>query len=72
VLVCLIGGTLGVGLSLGIGAVASVFAASTTMVYSPSVMIAAVLVSSLIGIGFGFMPARAAARLDPVVALATE
>jgi macrolide transport system ATP-binding/permease protein len=33
---------------------------------------AALLSSTLIGIVFGFMPARSAARLDPVQALARE
>jgi macrolide transport system ATP-binding/permease protein len=72
VLVCFIGGALGVGLSLGIGGIASLIASGLTMIYSPATIGIAVLVSSLIGIGFGFMPARSAARLDPVVALATE
>jgi len=32
----------------------------------------ALVCSSLIGIGFGFIPARNASRLDPVVALARD
>jgi macrolide transport system ATP-binding/permease protein len=36
------------------------------------VRLLAFLSSTLIGAAFGFMPARAAARLDPVVALASE
>jgi macrolide transport system ATP-binding/permease protein len=42
------------------------------MVYSASTIVAAFLASTLIGVGFGFMPARSAAKLDPVVALASE
>ncbi len=40
--------------------------------YSTLSIVAAIVSSSLIGIVFGFMPARSAARLDPVQALARE
>ncbi|MEQ1899843.1 MAG: MacB family efflux pump subunit [Devosia sp.] len=72
VLVCLVGGTIGVALSFGIGATISTFVQGLTMIYSPVTIIAAFAASTLTGIGFGFMPARSAARLDPVVALATD
>ncbi len=73
VLVCLVGGLLGLGLALLVGTVFSYFAAGTLqMSFSTASMIAACLSSSLIGIVFGFVPARNAARLDPVVALARE
>jgi macrolide transport system ATP-binding/permease protein len=72
VLVCLIGGTLGVLLSLGIGAGVGQLVAGLSFIYSPTTIIAAFASSTLIGVGFGFMPARSAARLDPVVALASE
>ena len=42
------------------------------MVYSTTSIIAAFGCSTLIGLIFGFMPARNAARLDPVEALARE
>jgi macrolide transport system ATP-binding/permease protein len=35
-------------------------------------MVAAFVCSSLIGVLFGFLPARNAAQLDPVAALARE
>jgi macrolide transport system ATP-binding/permease protein len=35
-------------------------------------VIVAFAFSTLIGVGFGFMPARSAARLDPVEALSRE
>ncbi len=72
VLVCLIGGTIGVLLSLGIGFSVEKLVSGLSFVYSPATIIAAFVSSSLIGVAFGFMPARSAARLDPVVALASE
>jgi macrolide transport system ATP-binding/permease protein len=76
VLVCMVGGALGVLLAMGISAVASLVIAAMvsdfTMVVSPGSVIAAFAFSTAIGIGFGFLPARNAARLDPVDALARE
>lgn len=72
VLVCLIGGAVGVLLSLGIGYSVERLVSGLSFIYSPSTIIAAFVASTLIGVTFGFMPARAAARLDPVVALASE
>ncbi|HQZ11950.1 MAG TPA: MacB family efflux pump subunit [Devosia sp.] len=72
VLVCLIGGATGVALSLAIGWGVSELVAGLSFIYSPATIIAAFVSSTLIGVGFGFMPARSAARLDPVVALASE
>ena len=43
-----------------------------SFIYSPTTIAAAFISSTLIGVVFGFMPARSAARLDPVVALASE
>ena len=72
VLVCLIGGAIGVTLSLGIGYGVGQLVSGLSFIYSPTTIIAAFVSSTLIGVAFGFMPARAAARLDPVVALASE
>ncbi|ANF81041.1 macrolide ABC transporter permease/ATP-binding protein MacB [Acinetobacter sp. NCu2D-2] len=73
VLVCILGGILGVLLSLGIGELISKFAGdSFQMAYSTTSIIAAFVCSSLIGIVFGFIPARNAARLNPVDALSRE
>ena len=69
---CLIGGAIGVGLSLAIGGGVSALVPGLSFIYSPATIIAAFVSSTLIGVGFGFMPARSAARLDPVVALASE
>lgn len=73
VLVCILGGVLGVLLSLGIGQLISHFASgSFQMAYSTTSIVAAFVCSSLIGIVFGFIPARNAARLNPVDALSRE
>ena len=73
VLVCILGGILGVLLSLGIGQLITHFAGGTfQMAYSTTSIVAAFICSSLIGIVFGFIPARNAARLNPVDALSRE
>lgn len=73
ILVCLLGGVLGVLLSLGIGQIIGHFAKGIIeMSYSTTSIVAAFVCSSMIGIVFGFLPARNAAQLDPVAALARE
>ncbi|PWC14058.1 macrolide ABC transporter permease/ATP-binding protein MacB [Brenneria corticis] len=72
VLVCLFGGTLGVLLSLAVGVVFAEFSTNFTMVYSSGSIIAAFLCASLIGIVFGFFPARRAAQMEPIHALERE
>ncbi|GKX43058.1 MacB family efflux pump subunit [Pectobacterium carotovorum] len=72
VLVCLFGGIIGVALSLAIGVLFAQFSSNFAMMYSSSSIIAAFLCSSLIGIIFGFFPARRAARMEPIHALERE
>ena len=72
VLVCLIGGVLGIVVALGFGLIFGLFSSDFKLVYSPVSIIAAFLCSTLIGVVFGFLPARNAARLDPVTALARD
>ncbi|WP_306548029.1 MacB family efflux pump subunit [Desulfobulbus sp.] len=72
VLVCLLGGFLGVALALGVGLAVSLSGSDFKMIYSTTAIISAFLCSTCIGVLFGFLPARNAARLDPVVALARE
>ncbi len=73
ILVCILGGILGVLLSLGIGQLISHFAkGSFEMAYSTTSIVAAFVCSTLIGVVFGFIPARNAAQLDPVDALSRE
>ncbi|MBN8931644.1 MAG: MacB family efflux pump subunit [Rhizobium pusense] len=69
VLVCIIGGTLGVLGSLGFGALFSIFNSNFAMVYSVASIITAFVCSTLIGVVFGYLPARSASKLNPVVAL---
>ncbi|CAN7638289.1 MacB family efflux pump subunit [Pseudorhodoferax sp. LjRoot39] len=69
VLVCLCGGLLGIALALGIGALFAQFSSTFTLAFSGTAMAAAFLCSTLIGVVFGYLPARNAARLDPVEAL---
>ncbi|MBT9369004.1 MacB family efflux pump subunit [Rhizobium sp. CSW-27] len=69
VLVCLIGGSLGIMLALSVGAAASLSGAGISLIFSATPMLLAFACSCLIGIVFGFLPARNASRLDPVAAL---
>jgi macrolide transport system ATP-binding/permease protein len=70
VLVCLMGGVLGIVLALGVGVVFEMIGSTFHLVYSTESIALAFGVSSLIGVVFGYLPARNAARLDPVDALA--
>lgn len=72
VLVCLLGGMIGIILSYGVGMVFSLFVTSFAMKFSIMSIVSAFLCSTLIGVIFGFLPARNAARLDPIEALARE
>ncbi|MDP9995518.1 macrolide transport system ATP-binding/permease protein [Variovorax boronicumulans] len=72
VLVCLVGGFIGVVLSYGISFLFSLFVTQWQMIFSMGAVVAAFLCASLIGVLFGYLPARNAARLDPIEALARE
>lgn len=72
VLVCLCGGVIGITLAYLIGVTFAQTGSSFQMLYSTGSIVAAFACSTLIGILFGFLPARNAARLDPVDALARE
>ncbi|MGX1785711.1 ABC transporter permease [Bosea sp. NPDC055332] len=62
-----------VGIALGIGAATAIARfAGWPFVISPQTILVAVGVSGLIGVFFGFYPARQAARLDPIEALRRE
>lgn len=71
-LVCLIGGVLGIVASLLFGLLFPLFGSDFSLVYSAGSIIAAFACSTLIGVVFGFLPARSAARLDPVAALSRD
>ncbi|QSI31347.1 macrolide ABC transporter ATP-binding protein/permease MacB [Variovorax sp. RKNM96] len=72
VLVCLVGGFIGVVLSYGISFLFSLFVTQWQMIFSMGAVVSAFLCASLIGVLFGYLPARNAARLDPIEALARE
>ncbi|HAV8622184.1 TPA: MacB family efflux pump subunit [Escherichia coli] len=73
VLVCLIGGVLGIALSYITGALFNALADGIfAAIYSWQAAVAAFFCSTLIGIIFGYLPARKAARMDPVISLASE
>ncbi|MFC4203198.1 MacB family efflux pump subunit [Candidimonas humi] len=70
VMVSLVGGCAGVVLGLAIGA-ALIFW-NVPLIFSVRAILGAFGCALATGLIFGFMPARQAARLDPVVALASE
>lgn len=72
VLICLIGGITGILLSGSIGLLFNLFMKDFTMAFSTASIITAVLFSTLIGVVFGYMPAKRAAQLNPITALARE
>ncbi len=62
----------GVGTSALAAAVLSQFVEGWQFIIPPSAVIASVAVATLVGIAFGYYPARRAARLDPIEALRYE
>ncbi|VVE72263.1 macrolide ABC transporter permease/ATP-binding protein MacB [Pandoraea captiosa] len=72
VLVCLMGGAIGVALSYAIGWLVSTLIPQVAVVFSANTFAAAVACACAIGMLSGWLPARSAARLDPVDALARE
>ncbi|WP_329959139.1 MacB family efflux pump subunit [Methylomonas rapida] len=68
--VCTLGGVFGVALGFGIGSLLRYF--DMAVVFSPLPAILAFSCAFGTGLLFGYLPARKAAHLDPVVALAAE
>ena len=71
VVLSLFGGTVGVLLGLALAGAASA-GMSIPFVLDPSIVVIAFAFSALIGIVFGYFPARRAAQLNPIDALRHE
>jgi putative ABC transport system permease protein len=71
VIISMIGGVIGMIIGIGASEVVGNFV-NVTPVVSPTVVIAAILFSSAVGIFFGIYPAKKAAALDPIEALRYE
>lgn len=72
VMICVLGGITGVLGSWVFGSMFSLFTDEFSMVFTASPVIMACGFSALIGLTFGYFPARRAARLTPTEALARE
>ena len=72
VLICFIGGIVVIVLSLLIGWGFNSISTSFSMIFSSFSIVMAVLFSTLVGVVFGYMPAKNAAKLDPIEALSRE
>jgi macrolide transport system ATP-binding/permease protein len=68
--VCIIGGLMGLALGFAAGMGVSLFDVDVN--FSPLPPLLAFTSAVLTGLVFGYLPARKAARLDPVAALSTE
>ena len=71
VLLSLFGGLIGVALGLALSAIGTT-ALGLPLLIQPGVIVLATLFSGLVGVGFGYFPARRAARMDPIDALRHE
>ncbi|MFM1194610.1 ABC transporter permease [Yersinia enterocolitica] len=72
VVICTLGGLIGIVGSALAGVVFSWVTQEFTMIFTWPPLVLACSFSALIGLGFGFFPARNAARLHPTEALARE
>lgn len=69
---CLIGGLVGLLLTAGLTSIVANVAPAFPLVFSFGLVILALAASFLVGVMSGFLPALAASKLDPVVALRYE
>ena len=72
ILICLVGGFMGVALSMLIGFGFNTFTEDFGMIFSTASIVLALVCSTAIGIVFGYMPAKNASNLNPIDALASE
>jgi putative ABC transport system permease protein len=71
VILTTVGGVIGMSLGL-LGSYAAANALGFPFIVEPSVVVTAFVFSALVGVIFGYVPARRAARLDPIEALRHE
>jgi putative ABC transport system permease protein len=71
VVLAIFGGIIGIGFGLGLAGLAT-YAMGIPFTVNASIVLAAFVFSGLIGMVFGYFPARRAARLDPIEALRHE
>jgi macrolide transport system ATP-binding/permease protein len=72
VVVCLVGGALGVSVAMGFGALFNALVPNFELTFSATSIVAAFLCSTGIGVVFGYLPARRASFLDPLAALSRD
>ncbi|GHU63939.1 ABC transporter permease [Clostridia bacterium] len=71
VVICLVGGFIGIALGMALGAIGAALLGFTAKATVTSILLS-VGVSSAIGVFFGFYPANKAAKMDPIDALRYE
>ncbi|MBO7293146.1 MAG: ABC transporter permease [Clostridia bacterium] len=71
VIISLLGGVLGVAFGIGISYLASVLI-GYVFVYNPATVLLAVFFSLFVGVLFGILPARRAAKMNPIEALRSQ
>ncbi|QKF64794.1 MacB family efflux pump subunit [Campylobacter corcagiensis] len=72
VLLCVIGGVIGLGLAYAIGFLFNNLNIDFYMKFSLTPALVALITSSFIGVVFGYLPARNASKLNPIDALSQE
>jgi putative ABC transport system permease protein len=71
IVLSLFGGIIGIALGLGLAALGGVWL-HVPFVLDPTIVLIAFAFSAMVGVVFGYFPARRAARLDPIQALRHE